>query len=592
MGRIPRDIIERINDTADILEVVEQYVDLKKRGRNYFGLCPFHHEKTASFSVAPEKNIYHCFGCGAGGSTINFLMEYEKISFVEAVQKLGARYGIEVELEQDGSSREFFSQLYELHQVAADLYSRTLLSEQGKAALDYLYERGLSEKVLKEFQVGFAPEAWEYLLGEVQPKNYPSELLDKSGLFTISDKGRFDRFHSRIMFPITDSAGKVIAFGGRIFDSADPAKYLNSPETPLYHKSDVLFGLHKTRAAIRTAEAVLLVEGYMDFLTLYQAGIDNLVAVSGTALTERHAAQIRKIAPQVLLAYDGDEAGIGATLRSGYTLLRSAIEPRVVVVPQGQDPDDWVRNEGADVFKAAMDKAVGLVDFHLDVKNALSLSGVERSRFVSDLLKEVGSIEDGILRNEILRTIGQRMQIDEHDLLRVLQKQLRYRRRGPEREVTSVQEPLEFTSKLERAQVEIIRALAGRQPEALEFAQAHLDLNIFTEPLLKQLAQSLLEGKDEISLGAVIDQFEKKHEREAVTKLLFDNAPSDMVDPVFLIRDCISSIREQPMRDKIKQLRIKIREQEATGVDTTDLQIEITQLKKEINALNEAYQPE
>ncbi len=592
MGRIPRDIIERINDTADILEVVAQYVDLKKRGRNYFGLCPFHHEKTASFSVAPEKNIYHCFGCGAGGSTINFLMEYEKISFVEAVQKLGARYGIEVELEQDGSSREFFSQLFELHRLAADLYSRTLFSKPGKAALDYLYERGLSEKVLKEFQVGFAPENWEYLLGEAQPKNYSSEVLDKSGLFTRSDKGRFDRFHSRIMFPISDSAGKVIAFGGRIFDSTDPAKYLNSPETPLYHKSDVLFGLHKTRAAIRSAEVVLLVEGYMDFLTLYQAGITNLVAVSGTALTERHAAQIRKIAARVLLAYDGDEAGIGATLRSGYTLLRNAIEPRVVVVPPGLDPDDWVRNEGADVFKAAMDKAVGLVDFHLDVKNALSLSGVERSRFVSDLLKEVGSIEDGILRNEILRTIGQRMQIDEHDLLRVLQKQLRYRRRGPEREIANGQEPLEFTSKLERAQVEIIRALAGRQPEALEFAQAHLDLNIFTEPLLKQLAQSLLESKDEISLGAVIDQFTAKQEREAVTKILFSELVNADVDSEILLRECLITIRRYPISEKIKQLRIKIRDLEAAGKDTTELILEVAQLQQELKELSIAYTSE
>jgi len=455
-----------------------------------------------------------------------------------------------------------------------------------------LYERGLSEKVLKEFQVGFAPESWEYLLGEVQPKNYPSEVLDKSGLFTISDKGRFDRFHSRIMFPISDSAGKVIAFGGRIFDSTDPAKYLNSPETPLYHKSDVLFGLHKTRAAIRSAEVVLLVEGYMDFLTLYQAGITNLVAVSGTALTERHAAQIRKIAARVLLAYDGDEAGIGATLRSGYTLLRSAIEPRVVVVPPDLDPDDWVRNEGADVFKAAMDKAVGLVDFHLEVKNALSLSGVERSRFVSDLLKEVGSIEDGILRNEILRTIGQRMQIDEHDLLRVLQKQLRYRRRGPEREVTNGQEPLEFSSKLERAQVEIIRALAGRQPEALEFAQAHLDLNIFTEPLLKQLAQSLLEGKDEISLGAVIDLFTTKQEREAVTKILFSELVSADVDPEILLRECLFTIRRHPIGEKVKQLRIKIRDLEAAGKDTTELILEVARLQQELKELSIAYTPE
>ncbi len=592
MGRIPRDIIERINDTADIVEVVAQYVDLKKRGRNYFGLCPFHHEKTASFSVAPDKNIYHCFGCGTGGSAINFLMEYEKISFVEAVKKLGGRYGIEVEMQQDGSSKEFFTQLYQLQAFAADLYSKTLHSPRGKAALDYLLERGLSKKLLQEFQLGFAPDDWEFLLQAVKDQDYSQEVLDKSGLFTSSDKGNFDRFRSRILFPIRNTAGKVIAFGGRIFDSDDPAKYLNSPETPLYHKSDVLYGLDVTREAIRKQEQVILVEGYMDFLTLYQAGITNLVAVSGTALTERHAAQIRKIARRVLLAYDGDEAGIGAALRSGYTLLRSAVEPRVVAVPTGLDPDDWVRQSRAAVFQAAIDQAASLIDFHLDSQNALKLTGVDRSRFVSELLREVGTIEDGILRNEIIRSLGQRLQIDERDLLQVLQKQIRYRRSTPEPAQQDGQEPLEFTSKLQRAQVEIIRTLAGRQPEALDFARTHLDLNIFAEPLLKQLAGILLDQQNTISLAAVVEQFDSKQEREAVTKILFSELVSAEIDPEKLLRECLITIRQQPLRAKIKQLRIKIRELEATGQDSIDLVLEIAGLQKELNALNEAYQPE
>ncbi|NQU27400.1 MAG: DNA primase, partial [Candidatus Marinimicrobia bacterium] len=401
MGRISREIIERINDTADIVDVVSQYVDLKKRGRNYFGLCPFHHEKTASFSVAPDKNIYHCFGCGVGGSAINFLMEFEKISFVEAVKKLGDRYNITVELEQDGTSREFFSQLYELQELAAQRYVSVLFSAPGKPALEYLTGRGLSEELIRTFRLGFAPDKWDDLVNNTRSKQYSDDVLEKSGLFTKSDKGRFDRFHSRIMFPIMNPAGKVIAFGGRVFNAEDPAKYLNSPETPLYHKSDVLYGLHHTRAAIRAQETLVLVEGYMDLLALYQAGIKNVVAVSGTALTQRHAAQIRKVAQKVFLAYDGDDAGIGATLRSGYTLYRGGVEPQVIPVPGGQDPDDWVRSDKGAAFKAALKQPLRLVDFHIQVKNAADLRGIERSQFVSDLLKEVGSIEDGILRNEI-----------------------------------------------------------------------------------------------------------------------------------------------------------------------------------------------
>ncbi len=593
MGRISREVIERINDTADIVDVVSQYVDLKKRGRNYFGLCPFHHEKTASFSVAPDKNIYHCFGCGVGGSAINFLMEFEKISFVEAVKKLGDRYNITVELEQDGTSHEFFTQLYELQELAAQRYVSVLFSAQGKPALEYLTGRGLSEELIRTFRLGYAPDKWEDLINNTRSKQYSDDVLEKSGLFTKSDKGRFDRFRSRIMFPIMNPAGKVIAFGGRIFNGEDPAKYLNSPETPLYHKSDVLYGLHHTRDAIRSQETLVLVEGYMDFLTLYQTGIKNVVAVSGTALTQRHAAQIRKVAQKVYLAYDGDDAGIAATLRSGYTLYRGSVEPQVIPVPSGQDPDDWVRSDKGAAFKAAMKKPLRLVDFHIKVKNAADLRGIERSQFVNDLLKEVGSIEDGILRNEILRVIGQRLVIDERDLLQVLQKQKK-RRFSPDfnDDLDTNQAELAFTGKLQRAQVEIIRILAQRNQEALGYARDHLDLNVFSEPVLKTLAGALLKSGDDLSLASILDQFEKKQEREAVAKLLFANTPSDTVDPVMLIRECLSSMREQPLRDQIKQLRLKIRDLDAADKDSTAEILEIASLQKQLKELAAANQVE
>ncbi len=345
MARISQETIDRIRNSADIVDVVSQYVNLKKRGRNFFGLCPFHDERTPSFSVAPDKEIYHCFGCGTGGSVFNFVMEHENLSFVEAVQQLGRQYGIEVELTGDSGSKQLFTQLYELHEIAATAYSKNLSTDGGKAALDYLLGRGLSAETLEEFRVGFAPDAWEFLTEKVKGKGYSRESVDKSGLFGKGKQGVVDRFRSRIMFPIMNRSGKVIAFGGRVFASDDPAKYMNSPETPLYRKSEVFYGYHKTASAVRNAGSAILVEGYMDFLQLYQAGIQNVLAVSGTAFTDRHAVQIGKITQKVYLAYDGDEAGQKAALRAGYALLQNGIAALVVQVPEGLDPDDWVQKE-------------------------------------------------------------------------------------------------------------------------------------------------------------------------------------------------------------------------------------------------------
>ena len=245
MARVPEETIERIRNTADIYDVVAQYVDLKKRGRNFFGLCPFHSEKTPSFSVAPDKQIYHCFGCGAGGNVFSFIVEHEKIPFIEAVQQLGQKYGIDVDY-QSGPSSKIFSSLYELHDLAVKLYHNILFSEKGKSALDYLYNRGLNDDTIKTYQIGFAPDSWDTLSNTIKESSYKDAIYEKTGLFIKTDRGWRDRFRSRIMFPIYHQSGKAIAFGGRIFNSDDPAKYLNSPETPLYRKSEVFYGLHKT----------------------------------------------------------------------------------------------------------------------------------------------------------------------------------------------------------------------------------------------------------------------------------------------------------------------------------------------------------
>ena len=583
MARIPEETIERIRNTADIYDVVAQYVDLKKKGRNYFGLCPFHSEKTPSFSVAPDKQIYHCFGCGAGGNVFSFIVEHEKVTFVEAVQQLGEKYGIQVQYESGSASTEFFSSLYQAHHVAAELYHNTLYFDRGKAALQYLHDRGLNDDVLKMYQIGFAPDSWDTLSNKVKPLDMKNDVYEKSGLFVKTEHGWRDRFRSRIMFPIYHPSGKVIAFGGRIFNSDDPAKYLNSPETPLYRKSEVFYGLHKTRDSIRKFGTAVLVEGYTDFLQLVQVGVANVVALSGTALADQHAAQIRKFASKVYLAYDGDDAGINATLRAGYVLLQAGVEPLVIAVPPNQDPDDWVRNEGIGPFQEAMGAGIRLLLFHLEKKDAQNLSGADRSQLVQDILGEIARISDGIIRDDLLKSLAQELRVDEVEIIRLFKQQSR--RKGgstPSSKQTAMNKPM-FTSAFQKAQLEIIRTLAFHFDEVFPVVKSALDFELFDEPILKKLGGLLIKEKTGVELSAVIDEFDDRQERELVSEILFDEVSPD--DPVLIIQECLVTIKGKLIKDQIKAARLKMRELESLGHDTEAIILEVAELQKQLQEL-------
>jgi DNA primase len=583
MARIPEETIERIRNTADIYDVVAQYVDLIKKGRNYFGLCPFHSEKTPSFSVAPDKQIYHCFGCGAGGNVFSFIVEHEKVTFVEAVQQLGEKYGIQVQYDSGSASTEFFSSLYQAHHVAAELYHNTLYFDRGKAALQYLHDRGLNDDVLKMYQIGFAPDSWDTLSNKVKPLDMKNDVYEKSGLFVKTKHGWRDRFRSRIMFPIYHPSGKVIAFGGRIFNSDDPAKYLNSPETPLYRKSEVFYGLHKTRDAIRKFGTAVLVEGYTDFLQLVQVGVANVVALSGTALADQHAAQIRKFASKVYLAYDGDDAGINATLRAGYVLLQAGVEPLVIAVPPNQDPDDWVRNEGIGPFQEAMGAGIRLLLFHLEKKDAQNLSGADRSQLVQDILGEIARISDGIIRDDLLKSLAQELRVDEVEIIRLFKQQSR--RKGgstPSSKQTAMNKPM-FTSAFQKAQLEIIRTLAFHFDEVFPVVKSALDFELFDEPILKKLGGLLIKEKTGVELSAVIDEFDDRQERELVSEILFDEVSPD--DPVLIIQECLATIKGKLIKDQIKAARLKMRELESLGHDTEAIILEVAELQKQLQEL-------
>ena len=588
MARVPEETIERIRNTADIYDVVAQYVDLKKRGRNFFGLCPFHSEKTPSFSVAPDKQIYHCFGCGAGGNVFSFIVEHEKISFIEAVKQLGHKYGIQVDY-QSGPSNKIFSSLYELHDIAVKLYHNILFSEKGKAALEYLHNRGLNDDTIKTYHLGFAPDSWDTLSNTIKTSSFKDNVYEKTGLFIKTDRGWRDRFRSRIMFPIYHQSGKAIAFGGRIFNNDDPAKYLNSPETPLYRKSEVFYGLHKTRDSIRKFSTAVLVEGYTDFLQLVQLGIPNVVALSGTALGNNHASQIRKFASKVYLAYDGDDAGINATLRAGYVLFQAGVEPLVIPMPNDKDPDDWVREEGVNAFQEAMGSSMPLLLFHLHKRDVKNLSGTDRSRIVKEILKEISLINDGIIRDDLLKSLSQELQLDEVEVYRLFNSQTGMKKINVDSDKYSAKSQ-PFTNAMQKAQLEIIRAIAFNFDEVYPSMRSIIDFQIFDEPILQKIGLLLIKDNKPKDLSAIIDQFENMDEKRLVSEILFDDVSSD--DPQLIIRECFATIKGKLIKDQIKQARIKIRELESSGEDAKEIIIQVTELQNTLHQLTENIETE
>ncbi|HIN02442.1 MAG TPA: DNA primase [Candidatus Marinimicrobia bacterium] len=580
MAKIPQDIVDRVRDTADIVDVVSQYVDLKHRGANYFGLCPFHGEKTPSFSVAPAKQIYHCFGCSTGGNVFSFLMEYQKVSFPEAVKTLADRYNIPIQYEEGEGSSELFSSLYELHNIAVKLYQDNLFSQRGESALAYLTDRGLTEDILKQFKVGFAMDSWDQLVKQCAGKGFTKSHINQSGLFTQSEKGTFDRFRSRVMFPIFHPSGKPIAFGGRIFGVEDPAKYLNSPETPLYKKSDVFYGLQASRDAIRKTGFAVLVEGYMDFLQLYQAGIHPLVAVSGTAFTQRHALALSRITQKVVLLYDGDNAGGNAAIRTGWVLLKAGLEPTIVRPPGDQDPDDWVRAVGRNDVLSAIESPTSFLDFHLEFHSGKSLEGAERRQYILDLMREIRSIQDGIVRNDLVRILSEKLMVDEHDLVRVMKSQRVNPVQYPDQTDQGDEIP-KFTSIADRAQIELLQLLALEEQSTRQYVQENISLALFTTPLLKKVAGFLLDEKLSVESSAIIEYFQDKHERDSVAQILF--AETQNIPPEQIVSDCLKILKSMPLKERIQSLRIQIREKESNGDDPQKELDEVIKLQQELN---------
>lgn len=422
---IPEDKISDIRNAADIVEIISETVHLKKTGKDYIGLCPFHSEKTPSFNVSPERQTFHCFGCGIDGNVFSFLMKQKNLSFPEAVRSLAERYGIEIptrdispEQQQEADERE---NLFAINRQAADYFHNILLnSPAGKKARNYLEKRGVSEEILRTFCMGYDPSGRESLNARCMEKKQCA-LAEKAGLIAAKEGRYYDRFWDRVVFPIFDIRGRVIAFGGRVLDDAHPnrPKYLNSPETPLYNKSSSLYGLHIARQKCRESRTVYIAEGYLDLVSLYSHGIANSVATLGTALTQKHLQILKGFADKIILVYDSDDAGIAAARRSSDLFLKEGTDAYILVLePAGHDPDSYLSEFGKEAFLRAASRARSVIYFLTESavkKHGLSIEG--KIRILSEMIEPLAAITDRAARFLYAQYLGDLLGIPYEEIL-------------------------------------------------------------------------------------------------------------------------------------------------------------------------------
>ena len=623
---IPEDKISEIKNTVDIVDIVSETVLLKKTGRNFVGLCPFHSEKTPSFTVSPEKQIFYCFGCGTGGNAFSFLMKQEGLTFPEAARRLAKRYGIDIPATKlTSDQRRKINQkesLLHLNAQALNFFRGALLDKvAGRRALSYLKHRGFSPDIIDRFKLGYAPKGWDNLLKFLSRKQISPTLAETAGL-VIARKGKsgfYDRFRDRIVFPIFDVNTKIVGFGGRVMDDSEP-KYLNSPETPVYHKSRTLYGLNNAREKCRTENLVYIVEGYLDLLALHQSGIENSVATLGTALTVEHIRLLTRYSRRMVLVYDSDEAGIRSAQRCIDTFWKEHVDFRredvfredkadthILVLPDGDDPDSYLLKHGPDAFVAAATEAPGIISFLIDRaidKHGLSTEG--KIRIVSELQAPLAAINDSVARSLYIKQLSEQIDIDETVVLDKIRgavsrtaKHLSDRKypsdpsstiSGSESLAASGQKLLsESGSRIEQQ----IIAMMLQFPQILPEIEDRDVLEHFESNMLKSIGQVILEHKI-ISPGQIselVNFFEEPVKKRLVAALALTDESWDKKGCLKLIGQFVETIQRRHksklMDDKIRAAELKKDQQLLNRLLNEKQKLALRSAKQKMALLNE-----
>ena len=531
----PEEIVEEVRSRNDIVDVISGYVKLQKKGSNYFGLCPFHNEKSPSFSVSPQKQMYYCFGCGAGGNVITFLMEYESYTFPEALKVLADRAGVklpEVEYSKEERAKaDRRSVLLEINKLAANYFYYQLHQPQGKIGYEYFQSRQLSDDTIRRFGLGFANKTSSDLYQYLRSKGYGDDILKDTGLVTVEERGTHDKFWNRVMFPIMDVNNRVIGFGGRVMGEGTP-KYLNSPETLIFDKSRNLYGLNYARTS--REKYILACEGYMDVIAMHQAGFTNAVASLGTAFTSQQAALLKRYTDTVILTYDSDGAGIRAALRAIPILKEVGISARVLSLKPYKDPDEFIKNMGADAFRERIREAQNSFLFEVDVlKRDFHLEDPEeKTRFHNAVARKLLEFPEALERDNYIRAVSQTQFIPYEDLKRLVNRLGMQAGMQPSRtpkasgegygREADTRKKKEKDDGIRRSQRLLLTWLIER-PELFEKIKGVVDAEDFKEPLYHQVAQMVFEGHEKVNINpaAILNHFINDEEQYKEAAALF-----------------------------------------------------------------------
>jgi len=568
-GTIPEDRIEEIRNRVNIVDLVSEYVTLKKAGRNHIGLCPFHREKTPSFTVNAEKQIYHCFGCGEGGNAFSFLMKVNNMTFPEAVRHLAGKLGVTLpsrELSaEERSHRDLRESLIRANRIAAVFYEKTLRSAAGSRCREYLETRGIRPAVVETFRLGYAPDGWRALRDHLQREKVSQRHAELAGLLVARPDGDgYDRFRGRLMFPIEDINGSVIAFGGRIIGDGEP-KYLNSPESALYVKGRNLYGLSRAKNALRKDETLIIVEGYFDLLALWNAGLSNVAATLGTALTREQVDLIRRYTGSVALTFDTDAGGKAALERSMSLFLERGMKAKAVVLPEGKDPDEFVSRHGRDAFLEEIRRARALVDYYIDEVIGTTRTLDERRDAWKAALPFMAGIADPVERGQFMQRVAERLGVDE-GLVRREVGRLGTAQRQPD-----PPPPIRHAAgPLDAVELSLVRMMIESPARVRDVDRENI-LACFTSEPLKSLGESIVESHrrgQPARLAELIERVADRAVREKLLEAAFSAEPRDDALRDRLFDDTVRKIRQRWYREKQRDLRVRLlRAQEAGDQD-------------------------
>lgn len=561
-GPIPQDKIEEIKNRADIVSVISDYVTLKKAGRDFWGLCPFHREKTPSFKVSQERQMFYCFGCSEGGDVISFVKKVADISYIEAVRQLARKAGVALPRpEMTPEQKETLTQTEQIRKVnerAAAFFMRVLFTEAGGDARTYLKSRGIGDEAVKVFRLGYAREGWRYLRDALESEKIPLALAEQAGLIVqkTDEGGGYDRFRGRLIFPIEDAGGQVIAFGGRVIGDGEP-KYLNSPESPLYVKGRNLYGLNKTKEEIRRSGYAILVEGYFDLIALWNAGIRNVVATLGTALTREQVQLIRRYTSQVVALFDPDDAGRKALARCLELFLGENVEGKAVILPEGYDPDDYVRTFGKESLLERMAEAVSMVDYYIDTFIGGRRSLEKDREALSAAIALLSRIEDVLQRNLFVKRIAETLGVDQDLLKREVNRLL----------ATSAKTPAEpirggNAGRIDPVELSLLQLLIEYPDKIPRMVNENI-MDYMEDPDLKILGGLLLERYDSTGLrapdaAALIERLDNERVRTQILKRLIETPPLDQAIAERVFSDTVHKIKRKWYRRQHGIIRRKL----------------------------------